>query len=181
VIAKSLLADEGYRIHSQFDHLAQTYLPAFEYDIGEREQGMALSFDHDLDMFTAAVGLAKTSIQAIMKEDGQYAWVRQRLTGCLSDADMVIDNGGADFDTDLFSPIQNVLQKVKSAQAQSRHVSSDSAFLYHAKSSCCTRKLTKRLEEVVGDSAAIKPHFIPKMNAINELLPELTDFAISVR
>jgi dynactin 1 len=59
-----------YRIHAQFEHLADTYFAGFDYDLGEREQGMAWSLEHDLDMFTAAISLTKTSIQAIMKDDG---------------------------------------------------------------------------------------------------------------
>jgi hypothetical protein len=33
-----------------------------------------------------------------------------------------MDNGGADFEEDLFKPIQAVLQKVKIAKAQSKYV-----------------------------------------------------------
>jgi len=33
-----------------------------------------LSFDHDLDMFAASLGLVKTSIEAVMKGDGEF-WI----------------------------------------------------------------------------------------------------------
>lgn len=59
------------RIHAQFDHIGETYLAGFDFDLGERELGYALSFDHDLDMFAASLGLVKTSIEAAMKEDGK--------------------------------------------------------------------------------------------------------------
>ena len=59
------------RIHAQFDHIGETYLAGLEFDLGERELGYALSFDHDLDMFAASLGLVKTSIEAAMKEDGE--------------------------------------------------------------------------------------------------------------
>lgn len=59
-----------YRMQSQFDHLSETYFNGFEVDLGERELGYALSFDYDLEMFSASVGLIKTSISGIMKEDG---------------------------------------------------------------------------------------------------------------
>lgn len=59
------------RIHAQFDHISETYFAGFEFDLGERELGYALSFDHDLDMFAASLGLVKTSIEAAMKEDGK--------------------------------------------------------------------------------------------------------------
>jgi len=59
------------RIHAQFDHISETYFAGFDFDLGERELGYALSFDHDLDMFAASLGLVKTSIEAVMKEDGK--------------------------------------------------------------------------------------------------------------
>ena len=64
------------RIQAQFDHLAETYFDGFEHDLGERELGYALSFDHDLDMFAASIGLAKTSVAAILQDDGNVAFYR---------------------------------------------------------------------------------------------------------
>ena len=63
-----------HRIHAQFDHISETYFVGFDFDLGERELGYALSFDHDLDMFAASLGLVKTSIEAVMKEDGKF-WI----------------------------------------------------------------------------------------------------------
>ncbi len=57
-------------MQSQFDHLSETYFSGFEYDLGERELGYALAFDHDLEMFAASLGRIKTSIMAIMKDEG---------------------------------------------------------------------------------------------------------------
>lgn len=57
-------------MQSQFDHLSETYFSGFDADLGERELGYALSFDYDLEMFSASVGLIKTSISAIMQEEG---------------------------------------------------------------------------------------------------------------
>lgn len=62
------------RIQAQFDHLAETYFDGFEHDLGERELGYALSFDHDLDMFAASIGLAKTSVAAILQDDGNVGF-----------------------------------------------------------------------------------------------------------
>lgn len=64
-----------HRIHAQFDHIGETYLSGLDFDLGERELGYALSFDHDLDMFAASLGLVKTSIEAAMKEDGELGIV----------------------------------------------------------------------------------------------------------
>lgn len=58
------------RIQAQFDHLAETYFDQYDHDLGERELGYALSFDRDLDMFAASIGLTKTSVGAIVKDEG---------------------------------------------------------------------------------------------------------------
>lgn len=55
---------------AQFEHLAETYFSGFDYDLGERELDLVLSFDNDLDMFSAAIGLTKTALQTIQKDDG---------------------------------------------------------------------------------------------------------------
>lgn len=73
-----------HRIHAQFDHIGETYFAGFDFDLGERELGYALSFDHDLDMFAASLGLVKTSIEAVMKEDGKI-WITM-VTGSRFDA-----------------------------------------------------------------------------------------------
>lgn len=38
--------------------------------MGERELGYVLSFDNDLDVFAASIGLTKTSVAAIIKDEG---------------------------------------------------------------------------------------------------------------
>lgn len=58
------------RIQAQFDHLAETYFEGFEHDLAERELGYAVSFDLDLDMFSASVALAKTCVSTIMEDEG---------------------------------------------------------------------------------------------------------------
>lgn len=59
------------RIQAQFDHLAETYFDGFEHDLGERELGYVVSFDMDLDVFAAAIGLTKASVAATIKDDGR--------------------------------------------------------------------------------------------------------------
>lgn len=42
------------------------------------------------------------------------------------------------------------------------------------------RKLTKRLEDLTQDSAALKSHLVPQLRALNNVVPELVNFGISV-
>ena len=60
------------RIQAQFDHLAEAYFGGFDTDLAERELGYVTSLDHDLDMFAASIGLAKTSVAGLMKEEGMF-------------------------------------------------------------------------------------------------------------
>ncbi|KAI6120904.1 dynein associated protein-domain-containing protein [Pisolithus croceorrhizus] len=132
------------KLQSQFDHLAETYFNGYDYDLGERELGYALSFDYDLDAFAASIGLTKTSVASI-----------------LHDEDVVLDMGGYDPETELFEPLQKLLDQCKSAKVLSR-------------------KLTKRLEEVIQDSAALKAHLVPQLKSLSNAVPELVNFGISL-
>ncbi|KAG5654154.1 hypothetical protein H0H81_006866 [Sphagnurus paluster] len=127
------------KIHLQFEHLAETYFNGFETDLGERELGYVLSFDHDLDMFSASIGLAKTSVQNLLKEEGKQ---------------VAFDMGGYNIETEFFEPLQALLDNTKSAKSVSR-------------------KLAKRLDELIDDSTALKANLIPQMKSLSNLAGEL--------
>ncbi|KAJ7082516.1 dynein associated protein-domain-containing protein [Mycena crocata] len=131
------------KITAQFDHLAETYFSGFEYDLGERELGYLVSFDMDLDIFAASIGMSKTSISTIVQDD-----------------ETVLDLGGYDIDTELFEPLQRLLEQYKGAKALSK-------------------KLTKRLEDLIQDSTALKAHLVPQMKTLSNFVPELVNFGIS--
>ncbi|KAJ6591757.1 dynein associated protein-domain-containing protein [Mycena vulgaris] len=131
------------KITAQFDHLAETYFSGFDYDLGERELGYLVSFDLDLDIFAASIGMTKTSIATLVQDD-----------------ETVLDLGGFDIDTELFEPLQRLLDQYKGAKALSK-------------------KLTKRLEDLIQDSTALKSHLVPQMKALSNFVPELVNFGIS--
>ena len=54
-------------MQSQFDHLVETYFNGFDFDLGERELGYALSCDYDLEMFSARTE------RAFSKEAGEVS------------------------------------------------------------------------------------------------------------
>jgi dynactin 1 len=60
-----------YRIQAQFSHLAETYFKDFDFDLGERELGLALSLDHDLDVYASSMGLTKTAVEATLNDEGE--------------------------------------------------------------------------------------------------------------
>ncbi|KAF9814170.1 hypothetical protein IEO21_05239 [Rhodonia placenta] len=136
--------NDALKMQSQFDHLAETYFNEYEFDLGERELGLALAIDHDLDTFAASIGLIKTAVSAIMKDE---------------DVDLKI--GDVDTEAEFFAPLQGLLDQCRSAKVLSR-------------------KLTKRLDDLTQDSAALKVHLVPQLQALNNIVPELLNFGISL-
>ncbi|EEB98205.1 hypothetical protein MPER_02331, partial [Moniliophthora perniciosa FA553] len=94
------------KIHAQFTHLSELYFAGFSYDLGERQLGYIASFDLDLDVFAASIGLARSSVKWIVIEED---------TG-----DVVLDMGGFDINTELLEPLQMLLNKGKGAKNVSR-------------------------------------------------------------
>jgi len=124
-VSISVTADPLFRrIHAQFDHISETYFAGFDFDLGERELGYALSFDRDLDMFAASLGLVKASIEAAMKEDGEFLMVA--IGSSLTDAavypqDVVLDMGDIDPAETLYTPLKRVLDQCRSGKNPSRY------------------------------------------------------------
>jgi dynactin 1 len=93
-------------------------------------------------------------------------------------SETVLDLGGYDIDTELFEPLQRLLDQYKGAKALSKWVSLPCLSLRLI--DCSFRKLTKRLEDLIQDSAALKAHLVPQMKALSNFVPELVNFGISV-
>ncbi|KAF8273848.1 dynactin [Lactarius quietus] len=91
------------KIQAQFDHLADTYFKNFDFDLGERELGLVLSLDHDLDVYASSMGLTKTAVEAI-----------------LNDEDIARDLNGMDPGKSFLEPIQKSLDQCKNAKAVAR-------------------------------------------------------------
>jgi dynactin 1 len=90
--------------------------------LAERESGYVLTFDHDLDMFAASISLSRTSVAAIIKEEG-LSFVNTNLLGIKFNfdfSDVVIDMGGYNVDEVLFDPLGVFLTRCKSAKTLSK-------------------------------------------------------------
>lgn len=109
------------RIQSQFDHLSETYFNNFEYDLGERELGYALSFDHDLEMFAASVGLIKTSVATVLKDKGMLYLQCASFRQAHILLDVEVNLGSVDPDQDFFEPLQKLLDQSRSAKVLSKY------------------------------------------------------------
>ncbi|KAF8555098.1 hypothetical protein OG21DRAFT_1521951 [Imleria badia] len=78
------------KLQAQFDHLTETYFSGFDQDL-------------DPDMFTASIGLTKTSVAAVLRDE-----------------DVVLNMGGYDPEPKLFEPLQMLLDQCKNARVLSK-------------------------------------------------------------
>jgi dynactin 1 len=117
----------NFRIQAQFDHLAETYFEGFDFDLAERELGYAVSFELDLDMFSASVALTKTCVATIMEDKGAVSLLHS-LIYTHHGKDVDLDLGGYDVEEELLGPLQKLLDQCKSAKVLSKCVSFSQEF-----------------------------------------------------
>lgn len=88
--------------------------------------------------------------------------------------------GGYDIEKELFQPLQTLLDQCKGAKTLSKCVT---VFLHFRiiKHEWVCRKLTRRLDELIENSTALKGHLIPQMKGLSNFVAELVNFGISVR
>jgi dynactin 1 len=100
--------------------LAETYFKAFDFDLGERELGLVLSLDHDLDVYASSMGLTKTAVEAILNDEG----VLFLACSCLADSTAILDVArdldGMEPEKSFLEPIQKSLDQCKNAKSVAR-------------------------------------------------------------
>ncbi|KAJ3756468.1 dynactin [Lentinula raphanica] len=152
------------KLNSQFSHLAEVYFGEYfndqfsSYDIAERELGTLTLFDLDLDMFAASIGMMKTSVESLLKED-EFA----------SDADF----GGFDIHSELYAPLLTLLSKSKAAKTSAKKMAKRLEELASGPPGITTTSSN-------GASAALKAHLLPQMDALSNTVQELVNFGISL-
>jgi dynactin 1 len=78
-------------------------------------------------MFAASIGLTKTSVAAIVKDDGTeifFLHCNQQLIIVIR-VEVTLDMGGYDIETELFQPLQTMLEQCKGAKSMSKYVTFD--------------------------------------------------------
>jgi len=93
--------------------------------------------------------------------------------------DAVLDLNGYDVLTELLEPLQKLLDQCKSAKILSR--CEKFSFFLTVYPKCCHRKLVKRLDDLIQESAALKASIVPQLQALSNPVAELVNFGISVR
>ena len=72
-------------------------------------------------MFAASIGLTKTSVDAIVKDDGTmfFAYILDKLKDAVR-LEVTLDMGGYDIEVELFQPLQTLLNQCKGAKSLSK-------------------------------------------------------------
>ncbi|KAF5376572.1 hypothetical protein D9757_008269 [Collybiopsis confluens] len=146
------------KIQAQFNHLAEIYFSeyfsgsysGYGYDVGERQLGSIALFDLDLDMFAASVGMMKTAVEALLKED-EFA--------------TEADYGGFDIHAELFGPLQKLLERSKSAKQMSKKMA---------------KRLEELTDPTSGSPGALKAVLLAQMESCGNLVGELVNFGIAL-
>jgi dynactin 1 len=75
-------------------------------------------------MFAASIGLTKTSITAILQDDGMLFPLHTGMSAyCMKRyAEVILDMGGYDIESAMFQPLQALLDQCKGAKALSKYV-----------------------------------------------------------
>ena len=100
-------------------HLVEGYADGTDIDLGEREYGLALSFDHELDMISASLGYISTFISDTMKDEGEGGLFLSDNNLDNRVTDVIIDSDG-DPVTELIEPFKRLRDQVKSAKVLSK-------------------------------------------------------------
>jgi dynactin 1 len=166
------------RIQAQFNHLAETYFKAFDFDLGEREFGLVLSLDHDLDVYASSMGLTKTAVEAILNDEGEFSQIYSCLVDYIAMLDVTHDLDGMEPETSFLVPIQKSLDQCKTAKIVARWVHFCTIYGKLLNHTC--RKLIKRLEELAHESSALKAYLVPQLDALCNIVSEMVNFGIQV-
>ncbi|KAL4067219.1 dynein associated protein-domain-containing protein [Scleroderma yunnanense] len=116
-------------------------------------------FDHDLG--ERELGYALSFDYDLDSFAASIGLTKTSVATILHDEDVMLDMGGYDPESELIDPLQRLLDQCKSAKVLSK-------------------KLTKRVEEVIQESTALKGHLVPQLKSLSNAVPELVNFGISL-
>ena len=113
-------------------------------DLAAKEVGSANLIDHDLDTLIAALGYAK-----------------QQLAQLYADDDVEWELGGKDMEVDLFDPLQELINRIRSTKV-------------------LTRKVLRRLLSLAENDEAVRMEAIMHLPPLGRLTSQLVTFATQV-
>lgn len=144
---------------AQFDHLAETQFAGYDFDLGEKELDLVAAVDHDIDFFAAAVGLAKSHVQAVLEDEGEYRPTENEHKFIIILIDQEVELGETDVQVELMQPIQRLLDQTRAVRA-------------------LTKKLLKRIEDLIHESAALRTPVLSKLNQLSTSSAGIVNFSV---
>ncbi|EJD03547.1 dynactin [Fomitiporia mediterranea MF3/22] len=114
----------------------------------------------DFDLGERELGYAQSFDHELDNLSASLALISSNISDIMKDEDVTVESDD-DPEVELIQPFKRVLDQVKGTKVMSK-------------------RLTKRLEELTQDSAALKPHLIPQLEALGKKVPELVDFGITL-
>ncbi|KAI5121836.1 hypothetical protein M0805_003270 [Coniferiporia weirii] len=118
----------------------------------------AYSEGFDYDLGERELSFAQSIDRELDNFSAPMALISTRLSEILDDEDVTIESE-EDPTVELIEPFKRLLDQVKGTKAMSK-------------------KLSKRLEDLTHDSAALKPHFMSTLDSLNAKVLALVDFAV---
>jgi len=123
---------------AQGEHLVELHLQDATLDLAEREQSFIAALDLDFDTIAAAAGFTKQALATVAKDIGASFRFRSQRERALTETgtELAIDVDETDLDASLFQPLQNFVNQARNSKVT-------------------TKKLLRRLEDLVGASSAL--------------------------
>ncbi|KAL5535863.1 hypothetical protein ACEPAF_3957 [Sanghuangporus sanghuang] len=114
----------------------------------------------EYDLGEQELGYALTFDHELDNLSASLALISSYISDIMKDEDVSVKSDD-DPVAELIEPFKRLLDQIKGTKVMSK-------------------KLTKRLEELTQESAALKPHLIPQLDALGKKVPELVDFGITL-
>jgi hypothetical protein len=131
-------------------------------------------------MFAASLGLVKTSIEAVMKEDGEFGITM--VTSSKFGASCVQTR--RDFGCGRLGSGRNVIRSIEEGpgpvQERKEPIEVHFQFYWDPESHIEYGKLMKRIEDLLKESSALKAHLVSNLQDLNNSFSELIYFGISL-
>jgi len=106
---------------AELEHALGSITSGVDLDTAERQLGLALAFDYELDNFAASVGLARHGIMEMIQDPGKADDLtdRKRCIDSPRFADSLVQDPIADLEREIFEPVQRILNQVRAVKLNS--------------------------------------------------------------
>ena len=109
------------RYVGQLERALGSITSGVELDVAERQLGLALAFDYELDNFAASVGLARYGILEMVKDAGTLDRLPSLRICCAHGiyTDALVEDPVTTIEQEIFEPVQRILNQVRAVKLNS--------------------------------------------------------------